>query len=305
MKIVVVGPGAMGCLLAGKLAAVDHIVWLVDHDRQRSQTINRRGIRIADRNGVSRFRVPCTISAREIGTSPLVFLCVKSYNLQSAIRKVIPVLETDTIVVLIQNGLGNVERISSFVDKKRIVCLTTSHGATCAGPGYIRHEGTGPTCIASAVKSEIDKAKLVAGILSGAGLEVSVQEDIDAMIWGKLVINSAINPITAIYNVRNGVLLKRKKLRELMHGVALEVANVARAKGIKLPYSDVTAVVDAVCQKTAGNISSMLQDIRKGKRTEIGCITGAVIKEARKVNVPVPLCEMLAKQIAHKTKKGG
>lgn len=298
MKVVIVGPGAMGCLMAGKLAKANHDVCMLDYDKKRSEIINQRGVKITDKDGISNFfSIPCVTSSRKIGTSPVIFLCVKSYDLQPAIRKALPLVDVDTTVVLIQNGLGNIERISQFVDKNRIVCLTTSYGATCIAPGYVRHEGTGPTCVAPAVRSEMNRAKFVANILSDAGFEISVHENINAMIWGKLVINAAINPITAIYNVRNGVLLKRKKLLELMHAAALEVANVARAKGINLPYSDVINIVDAVCQKTANNVSSMLQDIRKGSRTEINYITGAVVKEAHKLNISVPICEMLVKQI--------
>lgn len=303
MKVVIVGPGAMGCLIASKLAKANHAVCILDYDKKRSKIINKRGIKIADKNGISNFSIPCTTSAKKIGVSPVVFLCVKSYDLQSAIRKALPLIDVNTTVVLIQNGLGNIERIAQFVDKNRIVCLTTSYGATCVAPGYIKHEGTGPTCVASAVRSGMNKARFVANILSDAGFEVSIQKDINAMIWGKLVINAAINPITAIYNVRNGVLLKRKKLRELMHATALEVANIARAKGIKLPYSDVIKIVDTVCQKTANNVSSMLQDIRRRSRTEINYITGTVVKEARKLNISVPICEMLVKQILQKIRR--
>ena len=131
------------------------------------------------------------------------------------------------------------------------------------------------------------------GLLRQAGFDVSVVDDARAVLWGKLVINAAINPLTALLRVPNGALLEQAHARQLMHALARETAAVAHALGVALPFDDPTAAVEAVARKTAGNYSSMAQDMQRGAPTEIDAICGAVVQAAATLKAPAPLNEAM------------
>ncbi len=128
----------------------------------------------------------------------------------------------------------------------------------------------------------------VEAALKSAKFNVEIVEDAQSLIWGKLVINAAINPLTALLRVPNGALLERSSAREMMGTLAEEVAQVAQAEGVHLPFSDPVAAVEEVAHKTAANHSSMLQDVLRGAPTEIDAICGAVVQRAQKHNIPTP-----------------
>jgi 2-dehydropantoate 2-reductase len=118
--------------------------------------------------------------------------------------------------------------------------------------------------------------------LKSAKFNVHIVEDAQSLVWGKLVINAAINPLTALLRVPNGKLLERMPAREMMKALAIETAQVAEAEGVILPFSDPAAAAEEVAHKTAANHSSMLQDVLRGAPTEIDAICGAVVKAGQK-----------------------
>ena len=170
----------------------------------------------------------------------------------------------------------------------RVALGVTTTGARMLEPGYVQHTGEG--------KVSLGSHKNVAGfgeLLQNAGFQVETIADPQSLLWGKLVINAAINPLTALLRVPNGELLARPSARELMQEAASEAALVAAAKGIKLPYDDPEDAVEAVAKNTASNISSMLQDVLRGTPTEIDAINGAVIREGEKVGLLAPVNRIL------------
>jgi len=125
--------------------------------------------------------------------------------------------------------------------------------------------------------------------LRSAGFKVETVEDAQSLIWGKLVINAAINPLTALLKVKNGELLERTFVRELLQALARETANVANAENVILPFDDPIAKAEEVALKTAANTSSMLQDVLRGAPTEIDAICGAVVQAAEKHKIGAPI----------------
>src|SRR3990172_8290732 len=144
--------------------------------------------------------------------------------------------------------------------------------------------GNGPPHLAAPPRLEP-----LAELLQEAGFELQPAEDLQGLVWGKLAINAGINPLTALLEVPNGELLVRPGARQLMRAAAQETAAVAAARGLQLPYPDVAARVEEVAQRTASNVSSMLQDIRRGAPTEIDAISGAVVREGERHGALTPL----------------
>lgn len=162
-------------------------------------------------------------------------------------------------------------------------------GAVLDTAGIVQWKGHGLTQIAPFGETSTNTEREVAGILSTAGCDCRVLPNAQSMLWGKLAINAAINPVTAILGIPNGRLLELPEARVQAFAAAKEAEAVAGALGIPLPYPDVVAAVTDVCHQTAANHSSMLRDVERGRRTEIESITGAVVAAAQHHGIPTPV----------------
>lgn len=289
MKVVVVGPGAMGTLFAGLLAAGGHQVWLLGRRREVVEAIQRDGVAIVSARRRRRIRVAATLDAREIGPADLVLMCVKSYDTLEASKDALPVLGPETPVLTLQNGLNNVETIASVVGRERTMAGVTAHGATLLGPGLVRHGGEGETALGELDGRDTERLRRVVEAFRQAGIATEVSSSVGSLVWGKLVVNASINPLTALLKVRNGQLLALPETRDLMAALAREAAAVAQKLGKVLPYDDPVERVETVCRLTASNRSSMLQDLERGTPTEIDYINGAVVGQGEAVGVPTPV----------------
>jgi 2-dehydropantoate 2-reductase len=294
MRIVIVGPGAMGCLFAGLLAESGQIdVWLLDKIKTRADKIAENGITIEGIGGKRTIKINATSSIIEIESADLILICVKSYSTLSATQSIIPIVNDGTIVLTLQNGLTNIDTISK-VYKGKIIAGVTSHGATMLDIGHIRHAGAGETVIGKISETlEDQEINQIADIFRLAGFNTTVSNDIYSFIWGKLIINASINPITAITRLKNGELLKHNETRSLLRMIAEESAKIAIASGVILPYNDPVSAVESVCSATSDNISSMLQDILNGRQTEIDAINGAIVEKGKELNIDTPINKVL------------
>lgn len=293
MKIVIVGPGAMGCLLAAFLSRTDNEVWLLDKHEGRARTISANGIRVAGILGDWRAGVHAADDASLIGPADLLIICTKSYDTESALGTAAASIGSDTFILTLQNGAGNVEIISRIAGKHRVIGGITGLGSTLLGDGYINYAGKGETVIGCPGGTMNAGLRRIQGILEDAGIETHVSEDITRIIWSKLVINAGINALTAVTRLKNGQLLASEGTREILHNAASEAAQVAEAQGIHLLYENAAAKVESVCLATAENMSSMLQDVMKRKRTEIDTINGVIVKEGSRRCIPTPVNRML------------
>ncbi len=293
MKILIVGPGAMGCLFTALLVEAKQEVCLLDKSPERADRIGRTGIRVEGIGGTRTVPVSTTADPNDAREVDLVFVWVKAYDTASAVSTVDPVLTRRTPVVTLQNGLGNVEAIARYADPDRIVGGTTAHGATLLDVGSIRHAGKGNTAIGKVSGGRDSDLEDVASLLCGAGLDTEVCEDVEGTIWSKLVVNAAINPLTAITGLRNGQLLESGETRRLLDLASDESAWIASRCGVTLAYPDPRESARDVCRTTAQNRSSMLQDILRGRRTEIDSINGALVGKAEELGIQAPVNETL------------
>jgi 2-dehydropantoate 2-reductase len=197
-------------------------------------------------------------------------------------------LAPDGLALTLQNGLGNLEILEKALGPERSAQGITMRGATLLAPGHIRWGGPGPTILGRHPRiGELER------ILRQVGFDLQVEDDVQAVVWGKLAINAGINPLAALLGLRNGELLDRPEARALMEAAAAEVEAVAAGLGIRLPYPDAAKRVVQVASQTAENTSSMLQDMRRGAPTEIDAINGAVVERARRAGRTAPVNETL------------
>jgi len=193
-------------------------------------------------------------------------------------------LAKDGLALTLQNGIGNRELLAEILGLPRVALGITTTGATLLDPGLARAGGEGTISMESHPRlGPLEDA------LIGAGFNVQMVNDVDSLVWGKLVINAAINPLTALLRIPNGELLQRPEAHELMGTLAQEAAAVAKAQNIQLPFEDAVQTAEDVARKTAPNHSSMFQDIHRGAPTEIDAICGAITKTGEKMGVPTPI----------------
>jgi len=287
-RLSIIGPGAMGLLFSCFLKPVFPELFLIDQFKGRSRLLNQRGILIRTASGIKKCRVRVSANPGEVGPVDLVLLCVKAYDTKSAMQSVRPMLGQHTLVLTLQNGLLNVETILKFVKREKLLAGTTAMAANIIRPGEVRMAGRGETVIGQ-LDGGIKNAAGIAALFRKAGLDTRLTRNLEAALWTKAIINAGINPLTALLRVKNGELLRFAETRQLMTEAVGEAAAIARARGIKLLGQNPAARVRKVAAATGDNLSSMLQDVLCGRRTEIDAINGAIAAEAEKLGMDAPV----------------
>ena len=294
MKLAVLGPGALGCLLAALFREAGAEVSLVDYRPERVARLRLRGIQIQTLDGVQRIiEVPIGL-AMEVGPCDLTIVAVKAYQTESAARVLPELISRGGMALTLQNGLGNLEAIARTVGTRRLLAGVGLLGVTRQDEGRIIYAGRGVIYIGAPAGSQVSPLEVAAvvDLFRGAGLECQPREDIEAALWEKLVINVGINPLTALLRVPNGALLQLPEAWEVAVAAAAETQTVAQASGINLS-GDPVARLRQVCANTAANRSSMLQDILAGRPTEIEALNAQVANRGRALGLPTPVNDLL------------
>ena len=294
MKIAVVGPGALGCLMAGALKnKTKEDIWLYDNSPKRANQIKDKGIKVEGLSGNYHVKVNVSSDSKEIGACGFAIICVKSYSTEDACKDIKELVGEGTFVVTLQNGIGNVQILNDYFGPEKVIAGITNHGSTLIGEGHVRHAGKGETIIGKSDGKLSGGLRDLQNILIKAGFETKISKDIDSVIWGKLIINVGINALTAITSLNNGRLTEYEEARSILRSAVQEAAKIVKRKRIKLAYDDPIQKVESVCKATAGNVSSMLQDVLNKKRTEIDFINGAVIRQGKALGIATPVNEVL------------
>jgi 2-dehydropantoate 2-reductase len=302
VKIAIIGAGALGSLFGGLLVRSGEEVHLFDPiAKEHIAAINAAGLVIEEAGEMIRVAVRATTSIEEVGQAELVALFVKAPQTEAAIRGALPAIGPSTLVLSLQNGLGLEELMEKYLPKSRLLRGVTAQGSTLLGPGRVRHAGRGPTWLGPLGQVGRERLEGIVRAFNRARIETYLELDIARLVWKKLLINAGINALTAIFGVPNGKLVEDPELNAIMRGALAEAVEVARAQGLEFRLPEVVAEVEEVCRLTAANLSSMLQDVRRGSETEIDYINGAVVRLGEERGLPTPLNRLLVRLV----KEGG
>lgn len=277
----------MGSLIGGFLAR-KHPVTLVAR-AAHVQAIRRDGLRI---HGHTELCVhPRAVEEVADAEPPeVVIVTVKSYDTQSAVEALRP-FWTSSRFLSLQNGLGNVEALARRAE--RVLGGVTYHGVTSVGPGEVAHAGNGDTVFGPVQGVDHAQGEEIARAFRECGLAATVTDQVEATLWTKAVVNACFNPLTGVLRARSGSLDQVAWLRECSDLIVGEALAVARAYGVALDRDALLERVGMVARATAQNKSSMLQDLEKGRRTEIDAINGAVSRMGAERGVPCPVNRLL------------
>ena len=302
MKIGFIGCGAIGSIYASYLSR-DHEVVVLDTYAPVIESIRKNGILIDEcvpgqGNGETVAFHPANASTdpKELGVVDLLIVFVHYQYIESAVRNALPMVDEHTIVMTLQNGLGNYDEIAKVIPEEQIVVGNTAFGSTPMGPGHVKHTGTGPTTMGT-VKAPLEKANRVAEALRKSGFVVDVRENVMEAIWHKLFANVAINAISALLLTQNGFVNDNPYAHEAARMMVDEAIRVANASGCSLDYDTEMEHAFEVSRGTDLTRCSMLQDVTHERETEIKIINGAVCRIGREAGIPTPCNDLICQLI--------
>jgi 2-dehydropantoate 2-reductase len=288
MKIGIAGAGAMGSMFAFFFKKANIDIAVFEKDKNTVDYYKKGVLFIVDRKEEK--------AVFEISASPdilkdrsIIFIFVKSYDTEGAIKIIAPEINKESIIVTLQNGIGNKEIIGKYIPDKRIVYGSTSIGVTRVNSGTIRLGGMGDIVIGG----EDNPVRSIEQVLELAGLKTIITDNADIAIWKKAIINAGINPLGALLEIPNGKIISNEFARRIQEQIVMEAVLIAQTIGLSFNQEEMVQQTINVCEKTSSNLCSMLQDIMAKRRTEIDSINGILIEYAKKNSISAPFNEVI------------
>ncbi|MGD0397359.1 MAG: ketopantoate reductase family protein [Syntrophobacteraceae bacterium] len=290
MNVLIVGAGALGSLIGARLSKTHASISLFSTNREHMEAIRQGGLDIEELDGTVRnYRLTTYFEVDKLPRNPdLALVLVKTYATQRAVSLVHGICSASTVFLTLQNGIGNWEQIAEITGKEAVLAGSTAQGSTLLGPGLIRHGGNGPTYMGEPEGPTSERVRRTVDLFREAGLPAEPSEEVERLIWEKLVINVGINAITGLTGIRNGFIAEMQEAGELCRSAVEEAIMVAGSKGFPIGMDMVQRVI-TVARATGRNRSSMGQDVDKKKKTEIDAINGAVVRFGKEAGIPTPV----------------
>jgi 2-dehydropantoate 2-reductase len=288
-RILVLGTGALGCYVSARLFRANVSVTMAGTWPEALAAIGERGVFVTEGGTTWNARVPVAALRGPLPPADIVLVLVKAFQTERVASHAARALAEAGVAVSLQNGWGNREVLEEAAPG-RVLAGITFAGVRVLEPGRVL--GSAGRLLVESRQEHEAKVAALGQALTAAGIPVETTTTIDAHLWSKLAVNCAINPLTALRGIVNGALLQGDVLRESVRLVAREVGAVAAARGLVLPRDPATLALETAAA-TAENRSSMLQDLDRGAPTEIDALSGAVVREGRRLGVPTPLNERL------------
>ena len=286
MYIIIFGAGAIGSLLGAFLSKKNDV--LLIGRKSHILSIKKNDLIIQGKTNL-KIKIKAMEKADGLKLKPdLLILTVKSYDTESAILQAKKTIDDDTVILSLQNGLDNIDRIKQYISYENIIAGVTTHGAFFPEPGIIKHTGKG---ITNGKKTE--RIVNIVKCFNESGIETIFSKDIIKEIWFKAIINSSINPLTAIFQCKNGYLLENPILENLVEKICVESTKVANSEGINLSHQSMIKKTKVVIRNTSENYSSMFQSLIKDTKTEIDFINGKIVDIGKRNNIQTPLNQVL------------
>lgn len=292
MSVLIIGSGALACLFAARLVATGEQVDLLATWPEGLRALQTSGVMLEVDGAHSTYPVRASNDPHAFIGARRALVLVKAWQTPRAAQQLQDCLAPDGVALTLQNGLGNQEELERVLGAARVAIGVITTGATLVAPGVVRWGGEGVISLgAHTAQAEF------ASLFTAAGFQVNTGQDVTSLQWSKLVINAAINPLTALLAVPNGELLTRPAAAELSAQLAAEAAAVAAALNVPLTFADPVAAAQDVARRTAANHSSMYQDAQRGALTEVDAISGAIVRAGQQAGVATPATETIWKLV--------
>lgn len=300
MKIAIIGAGAMGSLFGGYLGEVAD-VWLYSTNKAFIEAVRKNGLHMTQREKSKYVQVHATNDAKEIGVVDVAIIYVKFGQTRQAIQDALPCIDKDTVVLTLQNGIGNVDIIKEYVPEEQIVYGLSALTSDVHAPGHIEmttiNVPDSPTYFWPLNGVVNEKTKKLEELMQKAGISAYISNEVDNKIWHKLMINCSENTMCAILRVKVGALIDTPAAFEMLKQIVYEVVDVAQAKGLKVSRNEGLKYVVMVSKAVYNHVPSMAIDVKNHRKTEIACLNEAVAAEGKRLGVATPMIETVARMI--------
>lgn len=300
MKIAIIGAGAMGSLFGGLLSDVSEVC-LYSRNIEYVEEVNKNGLIMTQ--GKKRFvkKIKATNNPLEIGESDVAIIFVKSTGTEKAMQDaLVSSITPETLVVTLQNGIGNAEIINKFVPKRQIAYGFTTFTSDKVAPGHIEMTTLKKvgTYLAPMDDECLPKLEKLVNLMNKVGLNAEIPDDIDEKIWYKIMVNASENALCAILKINvSDLMINTPESYEIAKQIIFEVSDVARAKGINISRQSALEHVMNVTYSVPKHVPSMVFDIVNKKKTEISSLNEEVVKEGKRLGIDTPVNEIIVKII--------
>jgi 2-dehydropantoate 2-reductase len=306
MKIAILGCGAMGSVYAGLLASAGHEVWAVDTWRDHVEAMRTKGLRLEGASGDRTVKVNATLTASDAGVCDLVIIATKARDVETAARAAKSLLGPRTLVLSIQNGLGGPDVTASVLGRERVaVGVVGGFGASMRGPGHAHHNGMELVRLGELSGPVSPRLEAVAEVWRSGGFKVKCFDDIDQLVWEKLICNVCFSGTCAVTERTVGEVMEDPDAWIVASGCASEAFAVARKRGIKLGFDEPVAYVRDFGSKIPNARPSMLLDLMAKRRSEIDAINGAIPPAASALGLAAPYNEVISGLVRAKERRLG
>lgn len=306
MKIAIVGCGAMGCVYAGLLASAGHEVWAVDAWREHIDAIRAKGLRLEGISGDRTVRIQATTNTADVGTSDLVIIATKIMHVEPAATAAQALIGPNTVVLSIQNGLGGPDISARILGRERVlVGVVGGFGASMKGPGHAHHNGMELVRLGEFAGPITPRLEQVAEVWRSGGFKVKCFDDIDQLVWEKLICNVTYSGPCSIMDRTIGDVMNDPDAWIVAANCAREAYAVGKAKGVKLDIADAEAYVRDFGSKIPNARPSVLLDHLAGRISEIDAINGAIVRVGGELGVPTPTNTTITSLVRAKERRMG
>jgi 2-dehydropantoate 2-reductase len=284
----------MGSVYAGLFASAGHEVWAIDRWQEHVEAMRARGLRVEGASGDRTVRLNATTDPRNAGACDLVVLATKAMHVAAAAQALSPLLKSDTPVLSIQNGLGGPETAASVLGKERVmVGVVGGFGASMRGPAHAHHNGMELVRLGEFGGPITPRLQKVEELWRAAGFRVKVFDDIDQLVWEKLVCNCSLSGPCAVSGLTVGEVMADPDLAKVSAACATEAFDVARKKGVRLGFNDPVAYTREFASKIPLSRPSALLDLLAKRTSEIDVINGSIPRVGREVGIGAPVNEAI------------
>ena len=289
MKIGIVGAGAMGCVYAALMADAGNEVWAIDTWQAHVDAIAANGLRLEGASGDRTVALGATTDPAAVGPCDLVIVATKAGQVEAAATGARALLGPETAVLTIQNGLGSAARVARILGQERVIVgVVGGFGASIRAPGHAHHNGMQLVRLGEAHGAVTPRLERIAALWRDSGFTVKCFDDIDQLVWEKLICNVCFSGTATLTGLTVGEIMADSGAWPIASGCAAEAYRVARAKGIRLDFDDPVVYVHDFGAKIPGARPSMLLDHLAGRRSEIDAINGAIPPEALALGLEAP-----------------
>lgn len=306
MKIAIVGCGAMGSVYAALLADAGHEVWAIDSWKEHVDAMRSKGLRLEGASGDRTVKLHASTDAAEAGRCDLVIIATKAMHVEQAATAAKAIVGDNTMVLSIQNGLGGPDKTADVLGRDKVmVGVVGGFGASMRGPGHAHHNGWELVRLGEFAGPVTPRLEQIAEVWRSGGFRVKCFDDIDQLVWEKLICNVCFSGTCTITGLTVGEVMNDVDAWQVASGCAVEAYNVAKARKIRVDIDDPVDYVRNFGSKIPNARPSMLLDHMAKRMSEIEAINGAIPPAAKAVNVAAPFNTVISALVRNKERQMG